>query len=184
MLFIIAPRSYVLGAVGMRIGTVAVSFVVDPFALVNIAVRVVELTLPVGLSVAPLAVVARSVQPFLLSVAVAHSIQPLTLVDGSAIQVDGGPELPHIFGEVLLAINGRGAARAEVRLVIVVRAVVRRNVRRHTEVCAAGYAVKLVRPHGFAHLGSVDAADSILRCIFAGAVGKEAGAVSHFNSNY
>ena len=58
MLFIIAPRSYVLGAVSMRIGTVAVSFVVDPFALVNIAVRVVELTLPVGLSVAPLAVVA------------------------------------------------------------------------------------------------------------------------------
>ena len=69
----------------MSVGTTTVSFVVDPLALVDIAIRVVELTLPIGLSIAPLAVVARAVQPFLLSMAVAHSIQPFTFVDCAAI---------------------------------------------------------------------------------------------------
>ena len=113
----------------MSVGTTTVSFVVDPLALVDIAIRVVELTLPIGLSIAPLAVVARAVQPFLLSMAVAHSIQPFTFVDCAAIQVDGRPELPHIFGEVLLTIDWRGTARPKVRLVVVVLAIVRCNVR-------------------------------------------------------
>ena len=184
MLFIITPRSYVLGAVGMSIGTITVSFVVDPLALVDIAICVVELTLPIGLPISPLAVVTRAVQPFLFSMAVAHSIKPFTFVDSAAIQVYGRPELPHIFGEVFLAIDWRGAARPKLRFVVVVLAVVRCDVRCYTKVRAASYTIKFVSPHGFAHLGGVDAAHSILRSIFARTIGKEARAVSHFNSNY
>ena len=113
----------------MRVGTITISFVVDPLALVDIAICVVKLTLPIGFSIAPLAVVARAVQPFLLSMAVAHSIKPFTFVDSATIQVDGRPELPHIFGKVLLTIDWRGAARPKVRLVVVVLAVVRCYVR-------------------------------------------------------
>ena len=113
----------------MRVGTITISFVVDPLALVDIAICVVELTLPIGLSIAPLAVVARAVQPFLLSMAVAHSIQPFTFVNSATIQVYGRPKLPHIFCEVLLTIDWRGAARPKVRLVVVVLAVVRCYVR-------------------------------------------------------
>ena len=41
VLFIIAPGAHILGSVRMRIGTVTISFVIDPVALVHIAVRVV-----------------------------------------------------------------------------------------------------------------------------------------------
>jgi len=63
-------------------------FVVQPLALVDVAVGVLELALPVRLVKSPLALVARTVRPNLMSEAVSHIVQPLSSVDSSVLQLD------------------------------------------------------------------------------------------------
>lgn len=83
MLLIIAPLADILGSIGMRVGSVAVGFVVDPVTFIDVAVCVVELAAAVRFAIGPLALVATSIEPFLLSLTVTVVIQPFAFVDSS-----------------------------------------------------------------------------------------------------
>ena len=87
MLLVVLPRPLVPGPIRMRIHSLTVCFVIDPFAFVNVSVGVVQFALPVGLAVTPLTLVSAPIEPLLLAKAVTHPVHPLALVQSPALQL-------------------------------------------------------------------------------------------------
>ena len=87
MLLVVLPRPLVPGPIRMRIHSLTVCFVIDPFAFVNVSVGVVQFALPVGLAVTPLPLVSAPIEPLLLAKAVTHPVHPLALVQSPALQL-------------------------------------------------------------------------------------------------
>lgn len=73
VLQIFDPQASVLGPIFVVVDPVAVCLVVDEFALVHVAIHMVEDSLPVGLTVSPLSLVLGSVLPHLGASAVLNN---------------------------------------------------------------------------------------------------------------
>ena len=96
MLLVVLPRPLVPGPIRMRIHSLTVCFVIDPFAFVNVSVGVVQLALPVGLAVTPLTLVSAPIEPLLLAKAVTHPVHPLALVECATVELHGSLLHSHI----------------------------------------------------------------------------------------
>ena len=83
MLLVILPGADILRSVGVRVGPVAVSLVVDPVTLVNVAISMVEPAATVGFASTPLALIAATIEPRLLALAIADPIEPFAFIDGA-----------------------------------------------------------------------------------------------------
>jgi hypothetical protein len=79
----------------MAVDTETVSLVVEPLAIIDIAVGVDKSALSVGLIVLPPALVHRSIRPNLLALALADvfALDPLTFVSGVILEFNHRPVL-------------------------------------------------------------------------------------------
>ena len=166
----------------MRICSVTIRLVVDPIALINIAISVVKFAATICLSVAPEALVATAIEPLLLALAVTDTIEPFTFVNGTTVQVDRWTKFSDVFLEAV-CLKGRslGTICSEGRLVVLIAV----SVRDALHVWAASNhltsgAVVLVGAQGRSHGILVDPVHGILRAVtLSCAIGKKPGTVSH-----
>jgi hypothetical protein len=88
MLLVLAPLTGILSTVHMNICAPAVRFIVEPFSLIDISVRVNESPSAVCHVVLPVAFIFAAVFPDLNSLTMAQTfLRPLTLVDRSIIEL-------------------------------------------------------------------------------------------------
>lgn len=86
MLLVFIPLAYVLGSVSVRISTLAICFIIQPFSFVDIAICVVQFAMSVSFSGFPLPLIAGAIGPVLLAIAVSQPIQPFTLIHSPGVQ--------------------------------------------------------------------------------------------------
>lgn len=189
VLFIIAPRTHILGTVGMRVGTVTICFVIDPLSFVNVTICVVQLSDPIRFSIFPLALVATSIEPFLLALPITDPVKPLALVDCATVEVHGSTELSNVFFEVSGLGVGGIVTHAKLGLVVVsiggglvhVGGLRKDLFTTSLHHLPASFVHHLVFAHGLLHPVRVDSLDSILCSIaLSVTIGEKTGTVSHF----
>ena len=83
VLLILMPFSNVGCPIGMLVGAMTMSFVVQPLTFINVPVSMDQSSVAVRLVSLPLAIILGSVLPHLLPVAVFHSIEEFSCVYGS-----------------------------------------------------------------------------------------------------
>ena len=86
MLLVFIPLAYVLGSVSVRISTLAICFIIQPFSFVDIAICVVQFAMSVSFSGFPLPLIAGAIGPVLLAIAVSQPSQPFTLIHSPGVQ--------------------------------------------------------------------------------------------------
>ena len=78
-----------------------IGLVVDPLALIDIAISMDQLSLPVRLIIPPLTFIATAIGPQLGAHTVSHPVQPLSSVSGTIAQGEGtlgdASEFIHLF---------------------------------------------------------------------------------------
>jgi hypothetical protein len=80
MLLVFFPAAVIAGAFDVGVDALAVGFVVEPFAVVDISISMEELALTAGLVELPLTVVSRRVGPYHNATTVTQATLPLALV--------------------------------------------------------------------------------------------------------
>jgi len=73
----------------MVVYTIAISFIVDPVTIVNVAINVDELSFTMGSVVLPVSIVERTIWPFLLTVAISEASNPFSVVSGACFESVG-----------------------------------------------------------------------------------------------
>ena len=73
----------------MLVGTMSVSFIVDPLALIDISIGVDEFTVTIGFIILPITFVSGSVGPNLGSCSISLILEPLPAVGGTVLQMNG-----------------------------------------------------------------------------------------------
>lgn len=74
MLLVVFPLTDILCSVGMRVGALAVCFVVQPIALVYITISMVKLSVTIRLAELPLTFVKRAIRPPLFPHAISKTV--------------------------------------------------------------------------------------------------------------
>ena len=102
ILQVIRPVSFILRAVNVEIGAVAVGFVTTPFTIEDVSIYMVKDAPSVSLVVLPIAFVAGAIRPSLFAETVTEPSEPLTLVNCSVFKcVLAFLSMLHLFFSVL-----------------------------------------------------------------------------------
>ena len=117
MLLVFFPVALVASSLDVCIDSVAVSLVVEPLPVVDVAVRVEELALPACLIVLPVTFVAGIIRPDHRATPVSQATLPLSGIDGSclvrmhssfqcrALRIDSVQCLPRLFALEIFTLN-------------------------------------------------------------------------------
>lgn len=102
MLLVVFPLTNILSSIGVGVCPIAVGFVVQPIAFVNVTICVIQLAVAVCFSIAPLSFVPRAIEPLLLSLAVSLAEVPLALVDCATFECNWSFEFSLALTKVFL----------------------------------------------------------------------------------
>jgi len=81
-LLIIFPFTNIFNSIiGVGVGAMPVSLIIDPLSFINITRGVVELTHSIRFSLSPLPLVAAFIGPSLLAISITFFVKPLTFID-------------------------------------------------------------------------------------------------------
>lgn len=106
VLFILDPFAYIGGSICMFVGSVSMCFIVVPRTFIYVSVCMDKNAMAVCLVLTPLAIVLAAILPYLLPVPILLALQQLSCIDGSVAQSDRTVVLSYVVAHHFTRYSG------------------------------------------------------------------------------